>query len=169
MSFFKSFSLRFVRIVYIVENGWKFWSILFKNCSKSKFYWAVSNLFKYYQFKTFETLDVLIKSWICITLRTYAHVLFMLKYFLVRSQMVLFGYVWSCMALRSYAQFLCLLGLEFFPHNILYKKFLDPWSEKRFSLPPLPPPKKHTRNNSPGRIWYSTHIAPQAKDANFKV
>ena len=29
-------------------------------------------------------------------------------YLLVRSQMVLFGYVWSCMALRSYAQFLCL-------------------------------------------------------------
>ena len=33
----------------------------------------------------------------------------MLMYFLVRSQMVLFGYVWSCMALHSYAQFLCLL------------------------------------------------------------
>ena len=52
----------------------------------------------------------------------------MLMYFLVRSQMVLFGRVWSCMALRSYAQFLCLLGLQhysYFPENLIYIIFDD--------------------------------------------
>ena len=52
---------------------------------------------------------------LCDLVRFFGYVYFtMLMYFLVRSQMVLFGYVWYCMALRSYAQFLCLFSIRMF-------------------------------------------------------
>ena len=46
--------------------------------------------------------------WSSMVRMIFCGLVWMLMYFLVKSQMVLFGYVWSCKALCSYAQFLCL-------------------------------------------------------------
>ena len=47
--------------------------------------------------------------------------------FLLRSQMVLFGYVWLCMALRSYAQFLCVF-INLYPFLLILNHLYQFWS-----------------------------------------
>ena len=57
----------------------------------------------------------------------------MLMYFVVRSQMVLFGYVWSCMVILSYAQFFVLVIISVLTPFLRVSKIL-----KKFELTEQP-------------------------------